>query len=284
MKWILYAALCLIWGSSFILMKEGLETMSPYQVASIRILCAGVFMLPFVFKAYREVPKEALWSIILSGFLGTFFPAYFFCMAQTKIDSSLAGILNALTPISTVAMGTFFFQMRVTWIKWAGMVIGFGGMLILLLNGEKGINLDHIAYSLFVIGATICYGLNVNMVNKYIQNIAPMHIASLAFSSLIVPTLVVLMATGYFTDPHLANGDWNQGTLAAGTLGLVGTGVASILFYSLMKKAGPVFASTVTYGIPFVAIGWGLTSNESITAGQWVGLVIILIGVRLANK
>lgn len=284
MKWILYIALCLIWGSSFILMKEGLETMSPYQVASIRILFAGVFMLPFVFKAYKETPKEALRPIILSGFLGTFFPAFFFCVAQTKIDSSLAGILNALTPISTVAIGTFFFQMRVNGIKWAGMVIGFAGMLVLLLNGEKGINFDHIAYSLFVIGATICYGLNVNMVNKYIQNVAPMHIASIAFSSLIVPTAIVLIATGYFTDPHLVNGDWNQGTLAAGTLGLIGTGVASVLFYSLMKKAGPVFASTVTYGIPFVAISWGLTSNESVTLGQVAGLVVILIGVRLANK
>jgi len=284
MKWLLFIALCLIWGSSFILIAEGLETMSPYQVASIRIFFAGICFLPLIRKAYRETPKEALWPIVVSGLLGTFFPAFFFSIAQTKIDSSLAGILNALTPIFTIAIGTFFFQLKIGWIKWLGISIGFIGMLVTNLGGAHGINFDHLTYSLFVLLATIFYGLNVNVVNKYVQNVAPLNIATIAFTSLIIPTLLVLVSTGYFTHPNLLNGSWTKGTLIAGLLGLINTGVASVIFYQLMKKAGPVFASTVTYIIPFVALGWGIYFGEVVTTIQLVGMAIILIGVRLANK
>ena len=284
MKWLLFISLCLIWGSSFILIAEGLETMSPYQVASIRIFFAGICFLPLIRKAYRETPKEALRPIVISGLLGTFFPAFFFSIAQTKIDSSLAGILNALTPIFTIAIGTFFFQLKIGWIKWLGISIGFIGMLVTNLGGAHGINFDHLTYSLFVLLATIFYGLNVNVVNKYVHNVAPLNIATIAFTSLIIPTLLVLVSTGYFTHPNLLNGSWTKGTLIAGLLGLINTGVASVIFYQLMKKAGPVFASTVTYIIPFVALGWGIYFGEVVTAIQLVGMAIILIGVRLANK
>jgi drug/metabolite transporter (DMT)-like permease len=284
MKWLLFISLCLIWGSSFILIAEGLETISPYQVASIRIFFAGICFLPLIRKAYRETPKEALWPIVVSGFLGTFFPAFFFSIAQTKIDSSLAGILNAITPIFTITIGTFIFQLKIGWIKWLGISIGFIGMLVTNLGGAHGINFDHLTYSLFVLLATIFYGLNVNVVNKYVQNVAPLNIATIAFTSLIIPTLLVLVGTGYFTHPNLLNGSWTKGTLIAGLLGLINTGVASVIFYQLMKKAGPVFASTVTYIIPFVALGWGIYFGEVVTAIQLAGMAIILIGVRLANK
>ncbi len=284
MKWLLFFALCLIWGSSFILIAEGLETMSPYQVASIRIIFAGFCFLPLLGKAIKETPKEAIKPIVISGFLGSFFPAFFFCIAQTRIDSSLAGILNALTPIFTIAIGIFFFQLQIGWLKWIGIFIGFVGMLIINLGGVHGINFDHLAYSLFVLLATIFYGLNVNVVNKYVQNVAPLNIATIAFTSLILPSLMILVATGYFSDPNLVNGNWTKGTFIAGFLGIINTGVASVIFYYLMKKAGPVFASTVTYIIPFVALGWGLYAGETVTSVQLGGMAIILLGVRLANK
>lgn len=283
MKWILFVILCFIWGSSFVLMKTGLEALSPFQVASIRIICAGIFMLPFAKKAYTEVPKEVIRPIIISGFLGTFFPAYLFCIAQTKIDSSLAGILNALTPLATIGIGTAFFNMKLGWVKWLGMILGFAGMLILLLNGNKEISFQYVGYAFFIVAATLCYGLNVNVVSKYLQNAAPMHIATIAFTSLIIPTLFILFLTGYFNDPRLINGEWTSGSIAAAVLGIIGTGVASVTFYMLMKKAGPVFASMVTYGIPFVAIAWGLSTGETITITQVLGMIIILLGVRLAN-
>jgi drug/metabolite transporter (DMT)-like permease len=284
LKWILFILLCLTWGSSFILMKEGLVAMSPYQVASIRILCTGLAMLPLLPAALKSVPRKLIKPVILSGFLGSFFPAYLFCIAQTRIDSSLAGIMNSLTPIFTVAIGTMFFHLKIGWTKWAGMILGFAGMLVLLLGNARGISFDYLGYTLFVLLATIFYGLNVNVVNQLLQNTQPLHVATIAFTALIIPTVVILTLTGYFTDANLWNGNWTQGTLAAATLGIMGTGVASVLFYTLVRKAGPVFASTVTYGIPLVAIGWGLVYGEQITLLQILGMVIILIGVRLANR
>ena len=208
--------------------------MSPYQVASIRIIFAGFCFLPLLGKAIKETPKEAIKPIVISGFLGSFFPAFFFCIAQTRIDSSLAGILNALTPIFTIAIGIFFFQLQIGWLKWIGIFIGFVGMLIINLGGVHGINFDHLAYSLFVLLATIFYGLNVNVVNKYVQNVAPLNIATIAFTSLILPSLMILVATGYFSDPNLVNGNWTKGTFIAGFLGIINTGVASVIFYYLM--------------------------------------------------
>ena len=283
-KWILFVILCLTWGSSFKIMKEGMEILSPYQLASIRIISAGLIMLPWIRTAYRSVPKKAVPALILSGFLGTLFPAYLFCIAQTKIDSSIAGILNALTPIFTLAIGMLFFNLKVGWIKWVGMLLGFAGMLVLVFGASRQINLQYIGYTFFVIIATICYGLNVNVVNQYLKDVAPLHIATIAFTALIIPNLIILASTGYFTDPNLLNGRLTRGTIAGVVLGIVSTCLASVIFYTLMKKAGPVFASMVTYGIPLVALGWGFVAGETITGLQVAGMAVILAGVRLANK
>ncbi|MFN5423630.1 MAG: DMT family transporter [bacterium] len=283
-KWLLFLLLCMTWGSSFILMKEGLKSLNPYQVASVRVLFAGILLTPLLKKAYKEVPTHMIRPIILSGFLGTFFPAYLFCIAQTKVDSSIAGIMNALTPIFTVGIGTAFFKLRLSWVKWMGMFLGFLGMSVLLIGGIHTINFTYIGYTGFVLLATICYGLNVNVVNHYLKEIGPLNIAVIAFTALVIPSLIILIATGYFTDPELLSRNWTKATLASMLLGILGTGVASIAFYALVKRAGPIFASMVTYGIPLVAIGWGLFAGESITAIQIAGMAVILLGVRLANK
>lgn len=274
----------MIWGSSFILMKEGLEAINPYHLALIRILSAGLIMLPLSVQAYKNVPKKLIFPIVLSGFLGTFIPSFCFTIAQTKVDSSLAGIMNSLTPIFSVAIGVFFFQLKIGWIKWTGMILGFAGMVLLVLGNAKSINLDHIGYSLFIIAATICYGLNVNVVTRFVKDAAPLHVAAIAFTSLIIPAVILLGSTGFFSAPELLNGTWSKGIITASVLGIINTGLASVLFYFLVRKAGPVFASTVTYGIPIIAIGWGLIYREEITPFQISAMIFILLGVRLANK
>lgn len=284
MKWILYLLLCLIWGSSFIIMKEGLEAINAYHLALIRILSAGLIMLPLAIPAYRAVSRKRIMPIILSGFIGTFIPSFCFTIAQTKVDSSLAGIMNSLTPIFTIAIGALFFQLKISWIKWMGLILGFTGMVILVTGNTGKISTDHIGYSLFIILATICYGLNVNVVTRFVRDVAPMHVAAIAFTSLIIPSLIILLMTGFFSAPALLNGSWNNGIIAASILGIVNTGLASVIFYLLVKKAGPVFSSTVTYGIPFIAMGWGLLDKEPVTLFQVAALLIILLGVWLANK
>jgi drug/metabolite transporter (DMT)-like permease len=253
-------------------------------VASLRILSAGIVLLPLLRKALKEIPKKMIRPVIISGFLGTFFPAFLFCIAQTRIDSSLAGVLNALTPIFTIALGVAFFKLKIGWVKWAGMLLGFLGMLLLVLGGVQHINLNYLGYAFLVLMATICYGLNVNMVHQYLKEMTPLYVATIAFTALIPPSVLILAGTGFFSQINFSDATWLRSSGSSIALGILGTGIASVFFYTLVKKAGPVFASMVTYGIPFVAIFWGVVAGESVTALQFAGMLVILAGVRLANK
>jgi drug/metabolite transporter (DMT)-like permease len=284
-NWVLFFVLCLIWGSSFILMRKGMEDniLTPYHVASIRIFSAGFILIPFAFKAWKAIPKEKLWLVILSGLLGSFFPAYLFCIAETKISSSLAGILNALTPLFTIVIGVLFFRMKAAPKKWLGIVIGFFGLTLLTIVANKGISFKDYSYSFYALIATVLYGINVNIIGSHMRSVGSVNIAALAFVFLIIPSSIILFTTGYFS-LELSNPLTVKATVASSVLGIFGTAIASILFYILLKRAGAIFASMVTYGIPFVAIMWGILDNESITLGQVGCLGIILSGVYLANR
>ncbi len=282
-NWTLFIVLSLIWGSSFILMKLGIEKLNAYEVASLRILSAGAVLLPFAVKAIRAIPKDKIWYAILSGLLGSFFPAYLFCIAETRIDSSLAGILNALTPLFTVVIGASFFHLKPSRNKWVGIIVGFIGLMLLPFASSKGIVLKDFSYSLFCLLATILYGINVNMVGTHLKTVNSINIAALAFVFLMIPSSITLFFAGYF-DRDLGATETVRATIASAVLGVLGTAVASIMFYMLLKRAGALFASTVTYGIPFVAIIWGVFYGETITIMQIGCLGIILLGVYLANR
>ncbi len=169
-NWFIFLALSLVWGSSFILMKEGLRVLDAYQVASIRILSAGLVLLPFLPQSLRAVPRNKLGTVLLSGLMGTFFPAYLFCLAETKLDSALAGILNALTPLFTLSMGAMFFHVQIGWRKWTGVVIGFVGMILLMLAGRQTVDFSYLGFASFILLATIFYGINVNTVNRFLSD------------------------------------------------------------------------------------------------------------------
>ncbi len=281
-NWGLFTVLSIIWGSSFILMKAGMKTLTPYHVASLRILSAGLVLIPFARKALREVPKNKLPLVILSGLLGSFFPAYLFCIAETKVDSALAGILNALTPFFVILVGMLFFQLKANTQKIIGVLIGFAG-LCLLIAPSGNIGFEHFSYTLLILMATLMYGINVNMVGRHMQGVGSLNIASLAFVFLVVPCIIILYFTGYFAMP-LTHKDVLLSTLASCVLGIMGTAVATILFYMLAKRAGTLFASMVTYGIPFVAVLWGVWGGETVTVMQMGCLGIILGGVYLVNR
>lgn len=282
-NWTLFIVLCFIWGSSFMLMKLGIHQLDPYQVASLRIFSAGLVLFPFAFSALKQIPRKKLFLAILSGLLGSFFPAYLFTIAQTRIDSSLAGILNALTPLFTVIIGVLFFRLKAAGNKWLGIIVGFIGFCLLPFAANKSVSLNDFSYSLLVLLATVFYGINVNMVGNYLRSVNSLHIAALAFVFLMIPSSIILYSTGYF-EQDLSDPAVLKATVASAVLGVMGTAVASIIFYMLLKRAGALFASTVTYGIPFVAIFWGLIDNETITMLQVSCLGIILFGVYLANR
>lgn len=258
--------------------------LTAYQVAALRVLSAGIVMLPFVFNALKRMKKSLVNYAILSGLLGSFFPAFLFCIAETEIGGAVAGSLNALTPIFVIIVGSLFFNIKTNTQKMVGVVVGLIGSAILLYANTKGNKLNHLWFSFFVIIATIFYGINVNMVMKRLNGVASVDIAAIAFSSLILPSVGILMYTDFFKLDFVSNPLYRNATIASTVLGMFGTAIASVLFYMLVKRATGLFASMVTYGIPFVAIGWGLINKEPLNSYHFIGLMVILFGVYTANK
>ncbi len=282
-NWLLFIALSFIWGSSFILIKQGLVHLSPYQVASIRIISAGLVLLPVAVLNFRQIPKNKILYIFLSGLLGSLLPAYLFCLAELGIDSALAGTLNSLTPIFVIIAGAMFFSTRATGNKIAGIAIAFfGSLLLFFFQPTLGQN-NNLLYILYIVLATALYGYNVNMVHKHLKHIPSIRIAAVAMGLNAIPAFIVLFLTGFFSQDLL-----DQGILISTgysiVLGVFGTALATILFYILLKRAGSVFASMVTYGIPIVAIFWGIIYNEEVGWKQLLGMLVILLGVWVANR
>jgi len=288
LKWILFILLCLIWGSSFVLMKlgmfapDGSQVLSAWQVAAIRIFTSGMVLLPFAIKAWKRIPPEVRGIVLISGWLGSFIPAILFCLAESRIDSALAGTLNAVTPLSTLFIGWLLYRVPVAKSKLTGILVGLAGCILLFMQKAFD-SVNHPGWAGLVLVATLCYGWNVQMVRQKLSGISALDIATMAFSGMIPFSFILLMVSGYFSLP-IQEGIFVRATLAACILGIIGTAVASIIFYRLVQLSGPLFASLVTYGIPFVAIGWGLVYGEKINIAQVGALAIILGGVYLTNK
>jgi drug/metabolite transporter (DMT)-like permease len=206
---------------------------------------------------------------------------------MTKIDGSLGGILNSLTPICVVVVGILVFKVRIESRKIWGVVIGFSGLVLLTITpaimGEKSISFNNTGYMLMAIAATLLYGINVNMVSQYLKGINPVHAATVSLSFMTIPTAIVLWQQ-HFLQLDFGSASIQNAVLAVSALGVVGSAIATALFYVLVQKAGGLFASLVTYGIPFIALAWGFFDNEKITWIQVISLGIILIGVYLANR
>ena len=283
LNWLIFILLSIIWGSSFIMMKEGLLHLTAYQVASLRIVSAGLVLLPWAIKYIRQVPRNKLGVIFLSGVLGSLLPAYLFCVAEEGIDGALAGTLNSLTPIFVIITGALFFNSKTAANKIFGIFIALTGSLLLLFSKGHMRESQNLIYISFVVIATICYGFNVNMVYRYMKEIGSLQIAAIALSLNAIPALVVLYFTGYFSLP-LDNTGILYSTAQSALLGIFGSALASIIFYVLVKRAGAVFSSMVTYGIPIIANLWGIYYGEEVGWKQFACLLLILTGVYIANR
>jgi drug/metabolite transporter (DMT)-like permease len=284
-NWLLFILLSVIWGSSFILMKIGLDNkLGPYQIAAVRIVAAGILLAPIAIRALRKVPSNKLPVIFLSGALGSFFPAFLFCIAEQELDSSLAGMLNSLTPIFVILIGALFFKKETPANKVTGILIAFAGSILLVLTKGPIKTTDNLFNPLLVVLATVMYGTNVNIVSKYLSHLPSLQVAALALTSNAIPGILILYFTGFFSLPF-SDPSIIKGTAASVVLGVGGTAIATILFYTLVKRAGVIFSSMVTYVIPFVAIILGVYFyNDDFNWQKGVCMLVILFGVYWANR
>ncbi|MFV8353097.1 DMT family transporter [Flavobacterium sp. XS2P14] len=282
LKWVYLVVLALVWGSSFILIKKGLIGLTALQLGSLRILFAAIFLMIIGFRSLAKIPKFKWKYIALTSMFGTFIPAYLFAIAQTQIDSSVSSILNSLTPLNTLILGALVFGLQFKRNQIFGILIGLAGSVLLILNGAIHHPEQNYYYAILVLFASICYAVNVNLIKKYLHDLSPLSITTGNFMVLFIPAFIVLFFSGFFE--VVQDVKVQESVLFIMVLGVVGTGIANILFFKLIQISSPVFATSVTYLIPVVAFCWGLLDNEMLTAVQFFGAFIILIGVYLSAK
>lgn len=275
--WIVLALLSLIWGTSYILIKKGLETFTTYQLGSLRITFTFLCLLPIAIKNLSRLNRQNIFSVFIIGLLGNAIPAFLYPMAETHISSSLAGMLNTLSPVFSLVLGILFYQRKAIRSQVTGVIVGLFGAAGLLYSGSLTFN----PYGLFVIFATFLYGFTANEVSR-VKGMNGMQLTSLAF------LLVSPLAIGYllFSDlsTAMSTAHWGRNLGFVAILAVMGSAIAQALFYILIRDTSPVFASIVMYFIPIVATMWGLLDNEHLTTSMLISVIFVFAGVFIISK
>ncbi|WP_257667328.1 DMT family transporter [Parapedobacter tibetensis] len=281
-KWLLLGVLTLTWGSSFILIKQSIAVYTPMQVGALRLCAAGLVLVIFGVQNFKHIPKKLMPWVIIGGAMGNFIPMFLFPLAQEKVSSSMAGILDSLVPLFILLFGYLFFGIRSRVVQIIGAVIGFIGAAILMGDDGNGGKSDVFHSSLIVL-ATAFYGLNGLIISKYLSGIPSFKLSSVVFTMWFGPALLILGFTGFFTTFEGTAAQWS-GLGYVAILGLVGTALAMILFYKLLQSTSAIFASMVTYLMPLVAVMWGVLDGERLVWAHAAGGALILLGVYLIQK
>ncbi len=246
------------------------------------MLLASLVLLPIAIKNLKSLKKKDIKSLLIAGFIGSFIPAFLFTKAQTRIDSAMAGMLNSLTPVFALVIGLLFHKTKTGWRQVIGLLIGLVGAVGLISLGE-GVSLKNInTYALFIVLATLMYGINMNVIKSSLTHLSGAQITSLSFMFLWPIALAYLLTTDF--KPVMENPDWHLHLLALAALGIIGTAFAVLLMNSLIRYSSAVFATSVTYIIPIFAIMWGVIDGERITILHVACMTVIMIGVYLINS
>jgi len=292
-NWMLLLILAGIWGSSFVLMKRAMFTLdgeaifSSHQVAAIRMTIAGIVLLPFAIKGLKQIQtfKEVVLLTIV-GLSGNFFPAYLFTYAQTGVSSGYAGMLNSLTPIFTMVIGLLVFKNRLSLIQFIGLGIGSIGIVSLIISGNNSIENLKLSGSwlhiLAVVVATLCYSISLTTIKFTLQKFKAIEITSLAFLMVLIPSVFSFFQLNTISEIRF-NKNALEGLAYIALLSVVGTAFAVLLFNKLISNSSALFASSVTYFIPIVALLIGVSIGEKINILQIGAMTIVLLGVFIAN-
>ena len=280
--WLILGVLALTWGSSFILIKQGLISYSPYQVGALRLTIAGGVLAIWGIPSLFKIPKNKLKYVALAGFCGNFIPMFLFPIAQTHVSSSMAGILDSLVPLFILLFGALFFSRKGTKNQIIGAVIGFFGA-VLLIGGDGFSGENSLMHCLLIVLATALYGLNSLILTRYLNDVPSFQLSSALFTIWLAPSLIILYFSGFF-DVYQGTPEQIKSLGFVAILGLMGTALAMILFYKLIQATGSMFASMVTYLMPIISVFWGFLVGEKITWIHLFGFAMILSGVYLTQK
>lgn len=280
----LLIVLSLIWGTSFILIKQGLKYFPADVVGALRVTAASIFLLPLALPRLKELKNGDSFKLFVSGLMGIFFPAFLFAWAQTQLNSSVAGILNTLSPVWTMIFGVLLFNQRFKGYALLGVVISFGGTVLLALSRSGGSITGFNLYALLIVAACAFYGANLNWIKFRIQGLGSLTITSVSLLFIGPLAAAYLFVFTDFVPILVQTPEAWKGFGFVLLLALMSTAIANLLFVKLIGISTPLFASSVTYIMPIVAVMWGFVDGEVLTLWHLVGMALIISGVYLANK
>lgn len=282
--WVLLILLSCIWGSSYILIKKGLQVFSPTEVATLRIVAGALVLLPFSLAQLPKLTLEQCKWLFISGFIGTFIPVFLGAIAQIHLSSAVGGILNSLTPVFVLLVGVSFYKQRIHRHEALGAILGIIGSMLLVLVESSGQVGGINYYAVIPVLMSFLYGNNINLTKFYLNDLGSRTIASVSLLFIgSIAGIILFTQTAFLTKLATVNGAY-QAMGYVLILGVVGLGVAQVLFAELIKLSSPVFASLTSFLNPIVAINWGILDGEILTWGHYVGMFVILLGVYFINK
>ncbi len=280
--WILLILVALTWGTSFILIKKSLATFGVTEVAAGRLFLAALFFVPIMIRSRHQIPADRYRFLLVSALTGYVIPAFLFALAGTKLNSSLSGMLNSLSPLCTLVIGILFFAQPRRSLQIIGILLGLLGSSFLIFS--KGTGKLNVAdpYAFLILSATVLYGININTISRHLSHLPSLAMTAWTFAFIGPISFVALLTTDFFS--KLTQPANLQPSLFLLGLGLLGSGLASVLFNRVVQLASGLFAASVTYLIPIVAISWGIFDGERISFQQYLGMGIILTGIYLVNR
>jgi RarD protein len=290
-SWLLLLLLSCVWGSSFFLIKIGLfdpngnVRLPADQLGALRISFAFLALSPILLKSFKYLTKKNIIFLIIAGICGNGLPAFLFAYAETTLDSSITGMLNSLVPLFTILIGAVFFEFKIRRIHLVGIGVAMFGTFLIVQESLMGAQLSGSMKLplLAIVLATVCYATSLNVIKYKLSEVKSTAITALSFL-MVSPFAITYLATSDFINRVQVQENILPGIGSVLVLAIVGTALAVLLFNQLIKVSSPIFASSVTYFIPIVAMVIGWLIGEVITSVQLVGMGILISGVLIINK
>ena len=284
MPWrVQFALLALLWGASFLFIKIGVEELAPVDVALSRVLLGATVLVGTVLAARERLPSgRGTWGhLLVAAALGNAVPFTLIAYAETDVSSVLAGLLNATAPLFVMAVAMLMLpEERPTRRRVAGLLAGFAGVVV-LLGPWRGLGGAELAPQLMCLAAAGCYGVYFPYARRFLSRL-PDSGASLAAGQMLCATLQLVAATALLGDAPGGISAKVAASLLA--LGALGTGVAYILNFAILRAAGATIASTVIYVVPIVSTLLGVVVlAEGLEWNQPLGAAVVLVSVAASQ-
>jgi drug/metabolite transporter (DMT)-like permease len=277
---VLFCLLCLIWGSSFILMKVAAPVFGPYSVSAYRLLFGGATILPYFLMRRRpsHFSRQHILPLLMICLVGNIVP---FTVQPIVIHatgySGFVGSMVVFVPLFTIAWSILILKVHPTRRELAGTMGGLFGLVVLMWDGfHLDISLHHLVLACLV---PLGYSLSNVLIKRFMSSVDPIFLSTIVS---LTAGMVVLGGTPLDTADYSVG--FQKGLAAMAVLAVLCTGIAGCMFFVLVRERGPLYAGLIAYPIPCVALLWGLADGEKVTWVQAVAVASVLLMVALAQS